>query len=172
MTVLPVALKLPRAYLIGIGRVTTTWALVEHEVRRAVFAALGVGPKHGRVAVRDPRADESIILITDLLRIDGIDFNAQATKQLASLLKNLKESRDVVCHSLWLNGPKRSICIQDLSGTWNPDPKKPAVKRKVHPQALPVKSEALERLAGLNLEAARRVRTLHDQIVQARQASP
>lgn len=148
MAVLPVIERLPPDYLFGVGLVVTTWSKLEREIRQTVFVALGLGPKHGRTAVRTARSSEMVQTLSELLYIDGITTDADLT-MMAKSVGDLESKRDLIAHSAWLKGPEGQIYIQDLSGKWKPFKNEPSVKRRIHPEAIEVSADDLASIAAL-----------------------
>ena len=70
MKTFPVIKRLPTNYYTHIGRVVSRWAYLEWKLRRIVYALLQVGPKHGRIAVREPRVVDCIVMIEDLMFLE------------------------------------------------------------------------------------------------------
>ena len=168
----PVVIDLPSEYLTGIGRVASTFAFLETELRNTSFAALKLSPKHGRTAVRTPRMHETVAMIRELLSLDAIHVKTDL-KKLEKLVERLEKARDVVCHCIWIEGPDGKPWLQDLTGTWQPDPKAPPVRRRAHPEGIRINLSAFEEMAKLNVAAAAMTAKLRGEIQEAhKQASP
>ena len=74
MPTYPVRPNLPVAYSTEIGRIITRWARLEWELKRIAYTILQIGPKEGRLSVREPRAHEHLTMIEDLMRVRGLDL--------------------------------------------------------------------------------------------------
>lgn len=59
--------RLPTKYSTAIGRMITRFAALESALRNLIYALLELDPKMGRVAVRNPRIEESFTMIRDLM---------------------------------------------------------------------------------------------------------
>ena len=62
MPTYPVRRKLPVAYSTEIGRIITRWAWLEWELKRVAYTILEIGPKEGRLSVREPRAHDYLTM--------------------------------------------------------------------------------------------------------------
>lgn len=141
MRVLPILQKLPRSYLHGIGAVCFQWALQERALQVIAFYLLNIGPKHGRVAVRSPRADEQLAMIRQLMTIEKVTVESVDLDKHAEALRAFQKIRDLLAHGIWIRHPDGYPLLQDLSGNWKPDPKGPKVARRIMPGALLVREE-------------------------------
>ena len=82
--------RLPVAYSTEIGRIISHWAYLEWRLKNVTFALLDVGPKVGRLAIREPRASDYIGMFIDLMAVKGIEVSTDL-KALKKLLAGLKE---------------------------------------------------------------------------------
>jgi len=58
-------------------------AYFENAVRRAIWDILGVNQKIGRLAVRDPRADDGLDMILDIAYLNAITVRDHCAPRLA-----------------------------------------------------------------------------------------
>ena len=138
-----IVVDLPDDYNIGIGRLITHWAYLEKILCQITYDLLGVGPKHGRIAVRSPRADDTITMIGQLMLLEKVTSSVNLTG-LAAALRAIEKFRDLIAHNVWLINPdSKWLCVQDLSGNWKPDPAGPKVSRRVSPEAVQISPEEL-----------------------------
>ena len=147
MATAPILRELPPSYIAGIGSICFEWAMHEHVVRLITYELLNLGPKHGRVAVRSPRDDEQITMIRQLMGLEGIVVESVDLADLADRIKTLSKIRDLVAHSIWLKHESGAIMIQDLTGSWRPDPKGPRVPKRIQPGAVFVEENDLQHIA-------------------------
>jgi hypothetical protein len=125
----PVVTELPLGIAAGVGNVVTRWAQMEWHLRMAVYVALRIDVKRGRVAVRQPRLEESITMIEDLLVLERRVVSADTNKLRKSLI-NLQRERDLIAHSVWLKDRNTGkLAVQSTAGTWNLGSRKPRVTR-------------------------------------------
>ena len=123
--------------------------------------------KQGRVAVRDPRPDEFIPMIEELLGL--VEFKTSV--DLAGLredLRQLKSLRDAIAHGVWMEG-ERNIIIQFVSGNWAPpvSGKKPTrTSRRVIPEGRPVTRESLESIRSAMRQTIKATQTLLGEVEQ------
>lgn len=137
MSVLPLVPRLPDGHLTLIGEAITAWALLEHELRLAVFLLLGLDNKRGRLAVRAPRAKETVELIGDLMHQSGVQSKATRLDELAKIVDELENRRNTLAHNIWLQDEAGVFYIQSLAGVW-PQRNGKRIKRRVLPAGIPV----------------------------------
>ena len=143
MGVYPVRKKLPVPYNTEIGRIITRWALAEFALRQVAYLLLGLGPKEGRIAVREPRVDDYLTMILDLMLVYKIKSSVKTTK-LRNLLRECESIRDKLAHGIWLKheGSKVPV-IQEVKGKYPPSPGAKSVKARIDPRATVVPIETL-----------------------------
>lgn len=149
MNVYPILRELPNEYLAAIGLVCFEWAQQERTLMNITFGLLNVGPKHGRVAVRSPRATDQVAMIRQLMHLEKVRSEEVDLDRLSETLGKLERYRDLVAHGIWLRGENDTVLLQDLSGNWRPDPKQPKVSRRITPQGVGIDPEGLQTLARL-----------------------
>jgi hypothetical protein len=150
LRVVPANLNPPRKYAYPAMRVVAHWAFIEFMLQSAVYELLGLDPKRGRVAVRDPRPDEYGSLFKDLLKLAGYSVGpntAKFLKELPSYLKEQRAARDLLAHGLWAKNPEtREHVIRNVNGKWSKTPDNESLSRRIIPEAHPVTSQWLEEL--------------------------
>lgn len=114
MSTSPVVKGLPSAIAASVGRIVSRWAYQEWLLYSLSYDALGINPKQGRVAVRQPPIGQLMPMIEDLLLLRGVTANL---KQLAKDIQSVKERRDELVHAVWVRPPE-GLAIQDTRGTW------------------------------------------------------
>jgi hypothetical protein len=98
---LPVVLNLSPLLCREIGRVITRHAYLEWRLSKIIYALLSVGPKEGRLAVREPRATDRLVLIRDLVHLKGLEIRADLDL-LAEAIDSVTRQRDQLAHGIWL----------------------------------------------------------------------
>lgn len=143
INIYPVRKKLPVRYNTEIGRIITRWALAEFVLREVAYLLLGLGPKEGRIAVREPRVDDYLTMILDLMLIYKIKTSAKTTS-LRNLLRECESIRDRLAHGIWLKheGSKLPV-IQEVKGKYPPAPGAKSVKARIAPRASVIPIETL-----------------------------
>lgn len=132
----PEVQRLPTLYAAGIGRVISRWAYLEWLLARVTYQALGVNPKHGRIAVREPRGDEYIKMIQDLLRVRGISVPLP-DPDFKKRLEHARKERDHVAHGLWLRHPQTNeLRLWFTKESWPTTAGGPSGPRKITPEAI------------------------------------
>jgi hypothetical protein len=152
--IFPVRMELPSDYLIGIGAVCFEWAILERGLSQITYGLLNIGQKHGRVAVRSPRASDQIAMIRQLMHLENVTSEAVDLDKLAETLGKLEKLRDMIAHGTWMRGEKDEFLLQDLGGNWKPDPHGKKVARRITPEGVMVESDSLLEL-GKAIKSAR-----------------
>ncbi len=128
--------RISNAYAGGIGRVISRWGYLEWLLTDITHRVLGMGPKQGRLVVRDARAYERIETIDTLMRLRQLKTNVNL-RELASDLKSAESDRNLLAHGMWIKHPRTGrLHVWFIRGAWRPDPKKPKVSRKIKPEAV------------------------------------
>lgn len=133
----PVRRRLPTIYYTHIGRLTSRWAYLEWRLRRISYALMRTSPKHGRVAVREPRVVDHLTMIEDLMYLEKMT----STVNFSSLRKSLGEVeswRDKCAHGIWVkHGNSNMPVLQDTRGSHpqNFAPNAQARKARINPKA-------------------------------------
>jgi hypothetical protein len=145
MVLRPTTLDLPDDIAAGVGRLMAHWSYQTFLLAKVTYTILGVSPKQARVAVRDPRPEDYVTMIEELMGLAGLTTSV-SMKALKSGLKELKSLRDTIAHGLWLrNTETDALHIQMIAGSWQPDSKaRKSVSRRVSPEGRPVTVAGLE----------------------------
>ena len=145
----PVAREVPDELLTKVGTIVAQWSYVEWLLRQIAYKLLGLDPKRGRVAIREPRAEEFITMFRQILRIDGTDEPKQFNK-LIPALRDSKKYRDILAHGIWgIDPDSGDYAIQYTGGNWRPDPESPKISRKITPEGMIVDVPTLEKIGEL-----------------------
>lgn len=146
----PVAREVPDKLLLKVGTIVAQWSYVEWLLRQIAYKLLGLDPKRGRVAIREPRAEQFITMFRQILQIGGIEEPKQF-KELIPALRDSKKYRDILAHGIWGRDPDSSdYAIQYTGGNWQPDPTSPKISRKITPEGMIVDMPTLERISKLS----------------------
>ena len=100
-----IARGLPTQIAAGVGRIIARWAYQEMLLRLIATNAANINIKTGRIALRDPQIEAFGGFISDILFVEGIKPRTDP-RQLANKLKNAKERRDLIAHSVWVRDEK------------------------------------------------------------------
>ena len=167
MRTFEVALEIPDPYVSLIGSIVVHWSYQERLLADLTYALLNVGPKHGRVAVRSPRAADQIAMIKQLMSLEKVECASIDLDKLAERLRALENMRDLIAHSLWFVEPSTKLpAVQNLSGNWKPDPKSPKVARRITPQAVIFDEKGLRSLINAMKKSIQETHKAHEEIVQ------
>ena len=167
----PLRYRLPVAYSTEIGRIMTRWAYIEWQLEQITYRIVGVGPKIGRLAIREPRVDAHITMITDLMKLRKITVGTNLTR-LSEGLVQLKSMRDAIAHGIWLKHPSTKLpMLQYTKGKWS-IAAMPNTKRIVHPQAVPFTIKKLRAFVRSFDGAASTISNLEKEIAAQLSASP
>jgi len=135
---------LPDKIASAVGRVTHRWALQEHWLKMILIHASGLDPKRGRIALREPRIDEHLTIVGDLLALQSIRVTVDL-KALTKKLASAKERRNLITHSVWVRHDG-VLGVQETRGTWELGPGKPRASKKMWPAFQPVDRNYLVKL--------------------------
>jgi hypothetical protein len=142
----PVLRKLPPGYCREIGRIVHKFAFCEMVLRTITYNLMRVGPKVGRVAVRQPRVVDHITMLEDLESLYPTKLGVN-WKKLKELLKEAESYRDRLSHGIWLDHPNVATpVLQDFSYAYVPRPPG-ARKARIDPIAVEIKPDDLRRIS-------------------------
>lgn len=147
MAVYPVLERLPQRHRAELGHIIMRWAYLEWRLRQINYALLGIDPKEGRLAVREPRATDYLTMIQDLAELKRLPLRVD-WKKLRKHLGELANHRDRLAHGIWLKIPGHRVpCLQLTKGTWQPQGGGPTYKAKADPVSVPVNVGDLQSVA-------------------------
>ena len=136
--------RLPVSYSTEIGRIITRWAFLEWRMRETAYLLLDIGPKEGRLAVREPRATDYLTMLEDLIRLKSLKTKINF-KELRKSLEATKSLRDGLAHGIWLkHGATKQPVLQIVSGSYPPTPGAQTVKARIDPQAVEIRLQSLK----------------------------
>ena len=132
----PVRKRLPTNYYTHIGRLISRWAYIEWRLRRITYSLLQLDQKRGRVAIRDPRVEDHITMIEDLIYLEGLDVQIRIG-QWKQPLKELEGWRDKLSHGIWVSRPEtRAPVLQNTKGVLPNEAHPHARKARINPQGV------------------------------------
>ena len=172
MPVYPVRPRLPVAYSTEIGRIITRWARFEWELKKIAYTILEIGPKEGRLAVRDARAHDYLIMIEDLMRVRGLTTSLDM-KHIRTVVRQLDQFRNVLAHGIWINhSTTKTPTVQLVAGDLHKSSGGPQTKAKIDPKAMVVELQAMKTTTADIEKLAMAAVTLHSEIAAQLAASP
>ncbi len=116
----PLIYELPGEMNRSVGRIIVTFAAFEQRMLRIAYDLLGINPKQGRIAVRQPRGHELVEMVEDLAALAGVKLDFDF-KGFASLAKEANTKRDLIAHGAWVQDPKTDkVYLVMTRGQWNP----------------------------------------------------
>ena len=178
MPIFPVRRKLPTAYSTEIGRLITRWAWLEWELKCVAYAILQLGPKEGRLSVREPRAHDYLTMIEDLMRVRGLSASASLKpylKPAKAKLIELGDLRNAVAHGIWIKHEGTHLpTLQLVSGSLLQSIKwpHPLQKAKIEPRALAVELPGLRAAVSDTEQLTKMIQALRREIEEQLSASP
>lgn len=167
--------RLPTNYSTNIGRVVTRYAFFEAQLRHAIYLLLDIDVKAGRVAVRNPRLDDAITMILDLMAVKSIKTSIDL-KFLRKECKKIESFRDKISHGVWVkhSGTKLPV-LQVTAGSYARTQGGESVKARITPQALAIGPDDFKsflRAIDIALEHVGMLRQeIHQQIESSRKKS-
>ena len=128
---------LPPGYSKFLGDIVARWSLIEHILTGCTYSLLRLSPKEGRIAVREPRAEDRLTMVQQLAEARGMVIAAD-WKTIKADLQGAQRSRDTLAHSSWhvLEGTDQVFLVQ-TAGNWSPPKRKGSVPRRITPEAVP-----------------------------------
>ncbi len=143
---LPVVYKLPEEITAKIGHVVVAASYIDLVLSGMIYDLLSIGPKEGRIAVKEPSAEERFTIITDLLNLKKINITADI-KYLRRKIQDVADHRNAIVHGSWLDNSGQTL-LRLTKGDWQPNPKMQGkAKRKIYPQAIKFESGELKKLS-------------------------
>jgi hypothetical protein len=134
--------KLPEDFSREIGRIVVHWAYYEHYLTRLIWKLLSVTPTKGRLAVREPRTDERLELISELAALNKLALDQSLVNSMIVRTKQLRTQRDLMAHGGWAYyEPDQSWNVHITRGNW---PTQTSVqdaqrgKRSITPEFTPI----------------------------------
>ena len=172
MRVFQLTADLPEKYSALVGSIVTRWSIQERLLADLTYALLNIDLKRGRIAVRSPRANEHIVMIKQLMSLDGIQCDSIDLDKLAEQLRALESIRDLVAHGLWFVEPKTKLpAVRNTAGHWKPDPKGPKVSRRIKPEAVVFDTSSFGNILDAIEKTIRETMAAHVEITKKLQAS-
>lgn len=176
MPTFPLWVRLPGAYNAAIGRMVSRFAVVESALRQMIYALLEVEPKYGRVAVRNPRVDDSFTMIEDLMSLRGFKTSLDM-KELRRLCKQLEQFRDKVAHGVWARHTGSKLPVLQVTAGNYQDEAGRAVKARIVPRAVGIAVKDFKSFTDGAVEMVAILKTLagelqvqHDELLEKRHA--
>jgi len=147
---------LPVSMCRDVGRIMTRWSYIEYVLQSTIYMLCNVGPEVGRLAIREPRIQDRLDLILDLIAFRQLQVPKLAIewKDLRSALIDGEDLRNVVAHSVWFRSPKHNAWAAHVArGSWPDRKRTDRAKRNkrispegqiIHPSTLSGYVKALE----------------------------
>lgn len=130
--------RLPVSYSTEIGRFITRWAHLEWTLSETLYMLMGLNPKLGRIAVREPSIDAHLTMMQSIANLRGIAVSVNWGK-LKTIMKNMESFRNKIAHGIWLKDPSSKWpTIRLVKGTYIPKQGAKPVDARISPASLPV----------------------------------
>lgn len=164
--------RLPTSYNIEIGRFITRWAYLEWMVSEILYSLMGVDPKIGRLAVREPPIEARLTLVQKTAGLQKVAVSVN-WKKLKSTLQEMADFRNKLAHGIWLDDPNTPHpAVRQVTGSYTPKQGGKSYDAKIHPASLPVPLYELRNaVAGID-HANRMVHAIKKQIEAQLPPSP
>jgi hypothetical protein len=168
------ATELPMPIATQLGQIIALWSWEEHILRKILANAAGTNIKAARVVFREPSTEAFANTIRDLLIIEDTALSGDGLDTFAKTLKDTKERRDILAHSLWGYDETGQLGIQRTRGTWNlneiPVHLRTRMAKKVHPDFLPIDQGYLDESHRMLIECIRQTQQLDTTVAEIRQS--
>jgi hypothetical protein len=119
----------------GIGRIIFAYAYLECELQQIMQTLTGLGPKEGRLTIKEPRAIDRLEIIENLISIHGLEITID--KKFAKLLRQATSDRNLFAHAVWSKSEAGDYLAISSSGSHE------GVSRKVSPQGIITDAESM-----------------------------
>jgi hypothetical protein len=93
--------KLPTSMSREIGRIIVYWAFFEQCVQQMAWKILELTPPAARIAIREPRVEDRLTMVRDLVKLRKCDWDDTLYKSILTRTKLAAPKRDLVAHGLW-----------------------------------------------------------------------
>lgn len=134
----PIRYRLPTQYSTDIGRIITRWAFLEYRLKETAYMVLGIGPKIGRISVREPRVTDYVVMLQDLMLLKSLKTSVDL-KKLRRKLETVQAFRDKLAHGIWVKHATTNLpVLQVIKGSYLP-PHRGAIKVKARIDPLAAK---------------------------------
>lgn len=167
----PAEYKLPDEFHLEIGRTTVAWAYFENGVRRVIWRLMGVDERLGRTAVRDPRIDDRLEMIADLVFLKQIKIDEKRLQLLKTRANEVLSNRDLLAHGVWVPHQGKWF-VQKVSGNYPKDAISEHKKRRIAPEGMNVDLEGLQTISGAVDILIETLKEVADEIVAQLPQSP
>lgn len=169
MRLLTATTDLPTALFREIGRVIVAYANLEHRLSAVIHTLLGLDPKRGRLAVREPRASDRVEIIKDLIELADIPVSVDL-KVLMQTVDKAQRERDWIAHGLWLSDPKHNaIRLRLTKAQWQPvKGQRGKTKRVLKPESIQFGIDECRTLQRVIFEAIDMVDTVRHDVQSGR----
>jgi len=144
--VAPAEYQIPDTFAHEVGNIIVRWAYLEQAVRRVAWDLLGVNPKIGRIAVRDPRLDDYLDMIVDLAYLKKIPLNTADISSLKTKVNEVAQWRDLLGHGIWIPNNGQWL-IQRTSGNYPKSYSAEHRKRRINPEGVNVDADGLNSIS-------------------------
>lgn len=140
------------------------WAYVEWQLSTILYKLAGVGPKQGRIAILELRANDYPNRFKWLLQV----HKARVTTDLRTLAKDLgdaEDERNLLAHGLWIKDPESGeLRIWRTRGAWESDSTNAGINRRLRPEASKCGPTEMRSLIVTIDELIRRLKSLSREI--------
>lgn len=136
--------ELPDDIAAGIGKIIVRWAYFEAIVQDLIWQTLGLGPAEGRIAVREPKIQERLEMLCELVTNRKCRWDDVLYKSIRERAPPLAAKRHLLAHGGWIKHDGEWH-VQLTRGSW---PKNMAElvagSKKVVPELVLIDAERLK----------------------------
>lgn len=141
--------QLPDVIAGALGRCIASHSLLEITLSLTLYALVGVNPKVGRITVGNPRTDQLLDRMRQVIEAGGLQLPDFPWKEFRKTLDDLKTRRDLFAHSPWGWDSDNNVHVLFVtSGTGQPAPDGRPTNRRLYPEGLVVTPPLLVDLHG------------------------
>jgi len=140
----PICDDIPASLAREVGRIIVKWASFENRLQMLIWDLIGVDHSVGRIAIREPRIDDRLMMFHQLTVLKGAKPNEAVFKQVVTSAKAVERLRDLLAHSPWV---KRGKEFRVISYKGNlPDQTIKHRSRRISPEGMSVSVEGLQKI--------------------------
>jgi hypothetical protein len=136
---------LPGSITKEIGHIMVRWAFLEHKIQQIIWNLVQVTIPMGRLAIREPRAEDRITLIQQISDLRGISISDDHITKIKSEIKQVSPDRDLLAHGFWFR-TANGWSVALTRGKWS-DSEPHSKYKSVVPEAVHVTPDALRKIS-------------------------
>lgn len=153
--------NLPDHINLEIGKIVSSWAVLEFALKNIIFDIMDVSQQEGRIAVKDKGASNLLDTIRELLNFKNITVETNLIS-LKTDIEKIQGQRNNITHNVWVIHPEtKKYCLGLVRGKRSDDSK---IKRILVPEPMPFDLEFFQDLQNNINTIISRIETLINEL--------